>query len=1448
MKKTVLTLMAALLLCLTSGAWAQRAAYYLFEATNGAEGTTYTPLEGATVLPGLADLPNGRCDSSAWISATEFKKFSAIADDADVTGIPIGFNFPYADQTFTHFVPTTEGYIALIKAGATKADIMPIEKNYAPYGIGLRADQPVYKSAATKVSYKAETEMLSVEFFGFHYDTAKAGEVVTVNEALSVNYTVRLYKDGKVAFYFGEMKGESKGGYDAKISFGIGLNEAGSKKNNLHYRKPSGNWMNPDWTSTTPQIEGSPNGKMGNTGQPIPVGTVWTFTPPAECVAPATPVKAIEVDIIRPLYFHANLDLTDLEADGWISFVSEEALADGVKPETGREYTYNDVVGTAKFMEKNELTRAYTESTGNEEAFDKTQYIYAYLYNDQCTGGPVYSEARMVKILSRPTLEYTYADDKITLFPKGDGDLIVLATSVNGPKDRQNIGNVGDFGIPTADKRVGDTVWTAEGKFGGVVVFKGAQPAAAFNYDKVLEPFTNYHFAAFRSDENGGYRSFFAQADVMTSPEIPYVDDFTANHIPFEAPLGYTVAGEWRVEKNGDARLTASLGANATGDAARLVLELPAIRMPEAADGRFILDYNFTLTKSSQAGSSDNTMLLEDYTGKNGVYVSVKETGGTWREIYKIDAQRPDIFLKNSEYKQHYINIEGFQGKMVTVRVEVIGEHKFNGNMKVRTLSVLERPACDAPLAVTVLPGTVYGDSAKLTWTPFDADQREAVLSYRVAEEDTWYLLAENPADTMALGNLPCRENVVFGVKARCEGGIESAVTESGVTKTGYSLPFVEDFSEMGVYSGYRTMYGIPESWTTSTAALPEEGKQLTLTEGMNTLNVAPIYDWEQHKAVNQPTEGVNNCVQLGSRQLESWLVMPPMFLKENHNAVLYFDAALLKGNAAAAVPATAEDIHDDAKIIVYATVMDEADAQLAQAFTAADAVKTWSKADLAAIGAGKELECTLPAALVGKVRIALYYTIGDRTAAIPLYVDNIAAAAPCGAVVDLRTDSVGEEAVKIRWRAYPKVSEYTVTVRDAEGQAVGEPLKVTEPQATLTGLEIGTPYTVSVTYACTDGNAPAAEISFTTGGMPCDVPTDLAAEVDKTSAVLSWTGGAEDYRLEFKEASAETYILREVKGAKTYTLTNLKTGTDYVFRVKAICNAAAGDESDWSEDKAFKTAEQTCFAPDTKDVTITPSFSLVEISWTGEADEYQLGYRQGSSASTPWTVVAVKGKQYTITGLAAKTAYQVRVRSICAAGDTSAYSAPVDFVTTEMTPCPVPANLRVEDTTLTSAKLAWDKDEQHEGFLLRYRETTATAWDSVKDLKETSYVLASLTAKTAYIWSVNAFCSENRVSGWATANEFSTLEEKQQDTSANEALIRAAFSLYATEGRIHILNRGGLRIDRVEVYTTDGRLMYREVVNTKFHVSIPMTGSRMPVLVVLKTESGSVVYKQMLP
>ncbi|MDE6111925.1 MAG: fibronectin type III domain-containing protein, partial [Bacteroidales bacterium] len=200
-------------------------------------------------------------------------------------------------------------------------------------------------------------------------------------------------------------------------------------------------------------------------------------------------------------------------------------------------------------------------------------------------------------------------------------------------------------------------------------------------------------------------------------------------------------------------------------------------------------------------------------------------------------------------------------------------------------------------------------------------------------------------------------------------------------------------------------------------------------------------------------------------------------------------------------------------------------------------------------------------------------------------------------------------------------------------------------------------------------------------------------------------------------------------------------------------------------------------------------------------------------------------------------------VRSICAAGDTGVYSDVVAFTTIAEPVCPLPTQLRVEDTTLTSATLAWTADEQHEGYLFRYRETTVTVWDSVKDLTATTYTLDNLKARTAYIWSVNAMGSEGRTSGWAAANEFNTF-----GGVANEDVLRAGFELYATKGHINVLNRSGLYVYTIEVYAVDGRKLERYAVNTDGNVLLPVSWSGAPAVVALQTEAGRVTYKILLP
>ena len=83
----------------------------------------------------------------------------------------------------------------------------------------------------------------------------------------------------------------------------------------------------------------------------------------------------------------------------------------------------------------------------------------------------------------------------------------------------------------------------------------------------------------------------------------------------------------------------------------------------------------------------------------------------------------------------------------------------------------------------------------------------------------------------------------------------------------------------------------------------------------------------------------------------------------------------------------------------------------------------------------------------------------------------------------------------------------------------------------------------------------------------------------------------------------------------------------------------------------------------------------------------YQLEYRK-EGEYVGQGMFSSPEESFRIGGLTAETRYEVRVRSVCGAGDTSDWSLYVPFVTLQAPACPEPVNLRTESITATSANL----------------------------------------------------------------------------------------------------------------------------------------------------------------
>jgi hypothetical protein len=180
------------------------------------------------------------------------------------------------------------------------------------------------------------------------------------------------------------------------------------------------------------------------------------------------------------------------------------------------------------------------------------------------------------------------------------------------------------------------------------------------------------------------------------------------------------------------------------------------------------------------------------------------------------------------------------------------------------------------------------------------------------------------------------------------------------------------------------------------------------------------------------------------------------------------------------------------------------------------------------------------------------------------------------------------------------------------------------------------------------------------TGISVCLPPTNLAiSNIDANGATATWGGTATSWVFEYKTAAATTWTTQAVT-TQTYTMTGLQPSTDYETRVKAICDA--GEESAYSAVVSFTTTATPCVTPTNLQVTnITDQSALATWTAGGSETSWQVDYKLVSSAN--WTTGTATTTSFAMTGLQSNSNYHVRVKAICADGE-SAFTNLVPFTT----------------------------------------------------------------------------------------------------------------------------------------------------------------------------------------
>lgn len=361
-----------------------------------------------------------------------------------------------------------------------------------------------------------------------------------------------------------------------------------------------------------------------------------------------------------------------------------------------------------------------------------------------------------------------------------------------------------------------------------------------------------------------------------------------------------------------------------------------------------------------------------------------------------------------------------------------------------------------------------------------------------------------------------------------------------------------------------------------------------------------------------------------------------------------------------------------------------------------------------------------------------------------------------------------------------------SVTVKDENGKA----------------LVFGTDYTVTYAdgrknpgryaiYANLQGNySGKVKLVFTI--LP-KAATSLKATQKTASITLTWgkVTGATGYRVYQYSPSKDTYVQKaSVKGTNTYTVSSLKAGTTYKFKIRAYTKTSSGTVL-WAEDsKVFTTA--TAPKVPTK-ISATQNESVINLKWN--ATTGSTGYRvyQYSSSKKKYVQIAsVKTTSYKkTTNLKAGTTYKFKIKPYIKLADgTVIWGAESSEFVTTTNPAKV-KNVKATTTQFT-VKLTWSKVTGATGYKLYAYNASKKKYEEIDKTSKTNYTFDYLNSATTYKFKVKAYKELSGKLFEGTASEVCSAKTKTATVAQNEAQLKKnikKFGYVNTDGN-YILTR----------------------------------------------------------
>ena len=384
-----------------------------------------------------------------------------------------------------------------------------------------------------------------------------------------------------------------------------------------------------------------------------------------------------------------------------------------------------------------------------------------------------------------------------------------------------------------------------------------------------------------------------------------------------------------------------------------------------------------------------------------------------------------------------------------------------------------------------------------------------------------------------------------------------------------------------------------------------------------------------------------------------------------------------------------------------------------------------------------------------------------------------------CTPPANMLTDGITQTGALLKWNKVPHACSYVVYYATANSTTPAF-LTVTtkDTSVSLSGLVPNTYYYWKVKTICCDlitGWQGESDLSPTVYFKtlpqtipPCTAPVSFyTTRITMTSAYIYWNkveNSCAYYLVYYPTNNPTAYQVITLKDTTAFLLTGLLQNTEYQWKVRTICCAAAGGTSNYSDFGAIQTFKTiappppVCPAPKLlKDTLITSTTALLGWLPVPGALAYTVSYWSAGNASTPVTV-NVTTSYASITGLLPYTTYEWKVRSICSTDlPPSDWSTVLSFTTlpAHQLLCNPPQGPLTVNITQTGAKLTWHGVKNSCGYIVVVYSSSNTAYKTIQT-KDTTVTLDGLNANSYYAWKVQTQCCDATIN-WQGVSDFTT-------------------------------------------------------------------------------------------